>query len=259
MSGSVSSGGQRARHRAAADLQLDDDSGHFHWADTADERARGALVDRLAGDRYLVGQLLRPANFAGPEWERAAEELVRYGVSVLTAWMLRGTIFEKCARRGRPIERPPADSLDEAEALSMAGEVVTVSLAHFRNEVLLAGRWDPSRGASLTTYFIGQCILRFPNIYRRWLATVRNVKFDEHLSIVEGRRHQTIEDDVIYDRLTTDALRLVKSEDARRAILLSGYGYTQSQIAERLGKTDKAVERMLDYARRQIRKGERSA
>jgi hypothetical protein len=30
--------------------------------------------------------------------------------------------------------------------------------------------WDHRRGATLRTYFIGQCLIRFPNIYRRWLA-----------------------------------------------------------------------------------------
>ena len=28
--------------------------------------------------------------------------------------------------------------------------------------------WDPAKGASLTTYFVGQCKRQFPNVYRSW-------------------------------------------------------------------------------------------
>jgi len=28
--------------------------------------------------------------------------------------------------------------------------------------------WDPARGAQLTTYFIGQCLFQYPNVFRRW-------------------------------------------------------------------------------------------
>ena len=249
---------RRGAHDLAAHLQPDEGD-VYGWADTAEERARAARIDRLAGDRDLIGELRR-RGFAGPEYQRTAEELVRYGVGVLTAWIARGTVFDKCAKKGRAVERPPAGALDLIEAESMAGEVITVALAHFRTDVLLPGRWDPARGASLTTFFVGQCILRFPNIYRSWLAQVPEYTLDEATARDERRNPvDSVEDDVIRDRMTAEALRLVRSDDARRALVLVGYGYTQPQIARRLGKTEKAVERMLDYARKQVKKGQRSA
>jgi hypothetical protein len=33
---------------------------------------------------------------------------------------------------------------------------------------LLANRWDPKKGASIKTFFIGQCLIRFVNVYNRW-------------------------------------------------------------------------------------------
>jgi len=38
-----------------------------------------------------------------------------------------------------------------------------------------------------------------------------------------------------------------------------GMGYRQAQIAEHLGMTEKAVERMIHYAKQQVRKGRESA
>jgi len=51
---------------------------------TAPEKSEADRIDRLAGDRDLIGELRR-RGFDGPEFQRAAEELVRYGLSVMTA------------------------------------------------------------------------------------------------------------------------------------------------------------------------------
>jgi hypothetical protein len=229
----------------------------YDWADNARERQGAARIDRLAGDRDLISELRR-CGFTGPEYQRTAEELVRYGVAVMKAWMMTGTIFEKCARRGRAVQRPAAGALDAIEAESMAGEVVTVALAHFRDEVLLPGVWDPAKGASLTTFFIGQCILRFPNIYRNWLAQVPDYDLGQDGLLRRGDGWD-LEDEVLNERAQVEALRLVRNEDARKAMVLWGYGYTYAEIGERLGKTEKAVERMIDYGRQQARRGRGTA
>jgi DNA-directed RNA polymerase specialized sigma24 family protein len=51
----------------------------------------------------------------------------------------------------------------------------------------------------------------------------------------------------------------VRNERARKAMVLWGYGYTYAEIGERLGTTEKAVERMIDYGRKQVRKGKETA
>jgi hypothetical protein len=40
--------------------------------------------------------------------------------------------------------------------------------------VLRRQRWDYRKGASLRTYFIGQCLSRFANVYRRWYTNEQN-------------------------------------------------------------------------------------
>jgi hypothetical protein len=57
-------------------------------------------------------------------------------------------------------------SLDDA--LELSCETVAEAIRCFRERVLIPGKWDPTRKASLRTFFVGQCILQFPNIYRRW-------------------------------------------------------------------------------------------
>jgi hypothetical protein len=71
----------------------------YEWADTDEQRTQAAAIDRLAGDQDLINQL-RVNGFTGTDWQRTAEELVRYGLSTLVSWQLRGTIFDKCAARG---------------------------------------------------------------------------------------------------------------------------------------------------------------
>jgi hypothetical protein len=196
----------------------------------------------------------------GADWEEAAAELVRYAMAVIKSWTWRGTIFEKCAEKNRPVKRPTIDdAFDENEAESMAGEVITVALEQFRRDVLLQDRWDPARGASLTTYFVGLCVLCFPNVYRAWLRSVPPRGWAELDADRTGSGDLPIEDQVIQQWMNADALVLVRNEDARRALVLVGMGYTQPQIADRLGTTTKAVERMLDYARKQVAKRKRTA
>jgi hypothetical protein len=79
-------------------------------------------------------------------------------------------IFERCRSKGfgglPTFDRPFTDD----EVAELANETVAKALAHFRRDVLMKGKWDHRRGATLRTYFIGQCLIRFPNIYRRWWA-----------------------------------------------------------------------------------------
>lgn len=59
---------------------------------------------------------------------------------------------------------------DPENADELANETVAVALNKFRDTNLRRHRWDSTRGATIKTYFIGQCLIRFPNIYRSWLA-----------------------------------------------------------------------------------------
>lgn len=251
MSSGEPTGGDAARLQPPREDSTDVESDLRRIAETDDHLAR------LAGDRDLVDELRRE-HFTGPMWERAAEELVRYGVAVLTAWMLKGKIYHKCAAKGRAIPRAPEGALDYDEAFSIAGEVAAVALHHFRSDVLLPGRWDPARGASLTTYFTGQCILRFPNVWRAWVPRDPAPLRDED-ALSQMARPDSVEDDVIRSLMAAEALQQVRSPQARKAFVMLSLGMNVPQIAERLGVSTHAVESAIAYARRTIRRPRESA
>ena len=236
-------------------------SGTYDWAESDDERRGAENLDRLLGDRQLI-DTIRADNFEGLAYDYAATELAKYAIAVLTAWIVNGTIYAKCAEKARPVQRSRGGPPSHRQAESLAGEVVAVALTRFVEKTLVPDNWDPSRGASLATYFVGQCILSFPNVYRQSRPDhePRGVPVGEEFALLDSRtQDDLVEDDVIRSLTASAAFQMIRSEDAREAFALMSLGYTQVAIAARMGKTVKAVERMIDYARSQVTKERRKA
>ena len=221
--------------------------------------------ERLAADVDLLTWLALH-RFAGRAYERFAEELAKYGYAVMIAWIKKGLILGRCRQRGfGGLPEPPVGAFARADvADELAGETVAKALHHFRDDVLMKGRWDPNRGATIKTYFVGQCLIRFPNIYRSWLAN-------------EARQDAVLVDDndLLEDLAGAGAggvdpadLAVIRQEIAARfrdmsderviaAFVLTAVGLSQREIGGVLGMTEKAVERMLAYHRqRNTRKAE---
>jgi hypothetical protein len=132
-------------------------------------------LERLAADRELVARLARQ-GFRGPEWDRFADVLARYGYQVIRVWILTMKVFPQLRARGLAGGLHPPDDgrrWGSEEADELALETVATAIVKFRQNVLLPGRWTPERGASLKTFFVGQCLIRFANVYRRWLHETR--------------------------------------------------------------------------------------
>lgn len=49
--------------------------------------------------------------------------------------------------------------------MGLARETAAAALHFFRFKVLMKGKWDAAKGASLATFFVGQCRLQFANVY----------------------------------------------------------------------------------------------
>jgi hypothetical protein len=141
----------------------------------AARRAAESLA-RRAHDLEMVNALAL-AQFEGPTFEVFAGELAACGYPVILAWLRRGTIWRHCAERGRPLYPTDAerDILEGQfdERLELALETVAEGPKFFRERVLLAGWWSFDGGATLTTYFIGACLLALPNVFRRWHVAAR--------------------------------------------------------------------------------------
>lgn len=231
-------------------------AGHGHSIQPIDPGSdfarQAARVDRLTADRELVERVMW-RGYAGPEWERFRTALAEYGIAVLRAWIISGRVFVECRRKGfgSIVQRRRATPDD---ALGLAGETVAVALVFFRDQVLIPGRWDMRKGASLNTFFVGACIRNFPNVYRRhdgseiarYLA--REAHVEEEVLMV-GDPAPFNRPDRRYE--LKDAVRSIDDAIVREVLLGDAVGYTQAETAARLGKTRWTVEgRMRRYRAR---------
>jgi hypothetical protein len=233
------------------------------WLNSFDSESRDldrALADlrrreRLAADVDLI-TWLGLNEYAGPAYDRFAEELAKYGYAVMFAWIRKGIIFARCRERGLGgLPEPPVGALAQPEvAAELACETVAKALRHFRDDVLMKGRWDPTRGATIKTYFIGQCLIRFPNIYRSWLATEAHhgavlVDENELLEFLAGGRGADPAELAVIRQEIEVRFKDISDKRLLAAFVLTAAGWSQREIAGATGMTEKAVERMLAYYR----------
>ncbi|MFI6225295.1 sigma-70 family RNA polymerase sigma factor [Nocardia salmonicida] len=229
------------------------------WLDDKEFIPVAENLARLEADAELV-RMLQLGQFSDHVWNPVAEELARYGLAVLQSWIRSHTIFAKVKTKtgwGLPI----LDGWPDAEtAEQLATDTVVNALNYFRDKVLAAGKWDPTRGASLRTYFIGQCLFQFPNLYR----TAYNIEIErqEHELLTDDdtlfRGQERSVEDVLggsrFGSAGEEALAQVTTVMAKIAFGLIVEGYSAAEIAVRLNKTEKQIENMLVYQRSRIRK-----
>ena len=137
------------------------------------ERARVESAKRRLADRALVAELAA-AGFAGPVFDVVETELAAYGIAVMMAWTRTGQIFSRCAAKGRPLRAlPPEWTWTWDDRLEIAIETTARALRYFIDEVLKPGKWDHQGGATLKTFFVGSCLLQFPNVFEAWATEQR--------------------------------------------------------------------------------------
>lgn len=220
------------------------------------ERAQN--VDRLAADVELHLRLAL-LGFTGPEYKEFQEELIRYGLDVMTGFMRSRKIFIRMKEKGWGLPEVDYDLLDHEAQDELVWETVATALYHFHHDVLLKRKWNPSKGARLTTFFIGQCLMRFANIYRAWRNNElrsrdlmephdaeqwndpgsRDVDDPQWLAVARGqiwRATRGIQD----PRLRPVLERIVR-------------GLTYKEIASELDLTEKTVERLVANHRNRIK------
>jgi hypothetical protein len=225
-----------------------------------DELSAAERRSRLAGDAELVEELRRD-GFAGPQWDYFANELARYGLAVIRAWIRKGDIDGKCAEKGfHTTPLPPEMCSDEVAVGSIADETVAEALVAFRDDILARGVWDPDKGASLRTFFIGQCLLQYRNAASRWLRQQHDeTPIDPHDQVlrtaIPGRAIPDVEDDVVRSMTVELILRGAVNERAARALALDACGYSRAEIAADLGTTEVAVAAILKQQEIRLERG----
>ncbi|MFD3572226.1 hypothetical protein [Streptomyces sp. NPDC058667] len=214
------------------------------------QRLQESLERRMA-DQQLV-QLLAREGFAGPRYEVFENDLARYAIAVLRAWMYSGYIFKMASSRGfglnpheLDLERLAADSDLREELASMT---VALALPRFRQRAFVEGGWTFIGGAGITTYFMGACMYDFPNEFRRHRtseAAQRQALLHPHFDneVLPG-----VEAEVVGRQILRDALKDIgpKKVRERAVVALTLDGFTQEEIRDILGeKSVRAIEGVL--------------
>lgn len=212
-------------------------------------------LDRLLGDADLLYQL-QLSGFAPEHWRRPSEEFARYGYDVITGWIFKDRIWREVEAkvRNRFTLRRPARPLDEETVYSLAGDTVVAALEAFLEQVLKKRVWDPQGGASLKTFFIGQCCFQFPNVWRAYMRQQRRYLEEpvaDPSELAPASSLPSPEDVLNQEERVSKILEVVSSQKARQAFSLQADGYSEEEIAEIIGVADaKSIENMLGYQRR---------
>lgn len=231
----------------AADFDFDDD-----------ELPEDEHLDRLLGDSDLLYRL-QVSGYAPEEWRRPSEEFGRYGYDVLVGWMFTGRIWHEVFRKTGRHPRRPDSPFDEDTIRQLCADTVINGLEAFLENVLKKNKWDPQRGASLKSYFVGQCCFQFENVLRSHYRRLKRnredvVKDPSDWEELQGT-NEGADAQVLRHEQKSDALATVSSAKARDAFALQWLGYSEAEIAERLGEPDeKTIENMLGYQRRKAKK-----
>jgi DNA-directed RNA polymerase specialized sigma24 family protein len=201
----------------------------------------------LEADKELVNRLMW-AQYQGPEWRRFTEVLAQYGLQVMRAWIQSGVIFTRCSEKGFGGLKPSNHSMDDANGI--AGETVAQAISAFRRNVLVPARWDPTKGASLKTFFVGQCLLQFSNVYRRWVRETQPAPINRELLAQELASAGSLPAPGHVRALLITTLEKLTEDSPEVIEALIEMGYDQVEIAELLHTTRRAIESKLYRHRR---------
>lgn len=193
------------------------------------------------------------------EWDRLGTKVAKYATGVMVVWARRGRLRSKTLRRSPGGSRLPEDLvLDAHDARSLINEVLVVSLENYRTRSL--PMWNPHGGASLTTWFVNQCLYDLPDVFARWQRLELRERHEaEPLPTdveVEESQHCCGLEDEVTDRMLLDEV-LEDDPDLREVLELRDAGYSREEIAERLGQSVGALRSKTNRAKQRIRNRKR--
>ncbi|MFJ8955204.1 RNA polymerase sigma factor [Streptomyces sp. NPDC102381] len=215
-----------------------------------------ARVARLEADWRIV-DILRRDGFTGPRYDKAAAGWWSYGWRTMVRWSGTGEIFTRARAAGRPV--PPSKittSWSKDDRYQVATDTMIGGMELFRERGLLQGGWTPDGGASLTTYVVGAAIRCFRPAYLTWFRDQQA----GHAELAAHDEERDIPDqravDPYYYAATTDELARIlphiTDNQVREGLGWRSLGYTQAEAAERVGLSEKALERRLSRTRIRI-------
>ncbi|WIX85515.1 hypothetical protein [Amycolatopsis sp. DG1A-15b] len=226
----------------------------------SDEQPQLNLVHDIA-----LLDALKQEGFEGMIWSELSDRLARYGLSVINAWLVSGEIYARATGKNRPAKPPqPPFTRDERNALSI--DTVADGVELFREQGVKANNWDPRKGARLSTYFIGSCVLCFTNLCRKQV-TLRS-RTDLDLFVSDDQEWEAASPSA--ERVALGRIGLgtvLKGDTVPRDVVdlvmtYSVLGYKSREISELISTetttyTPSAVRLMISQYRKQMTKEER--
>lgn len=216
--------------------------------------------ERLAGDRELY-EVLREQGFQGRDYDDFEIELMGYGFACIKKWILTRELLSKCQEKLRFVpteEEVRLDLLTPDETEEIAQDIVVEAVLGFRKDALVGGKWSPTGGASLKTFFVGRCLIEackaMEQRARELERTTRYIQEVEDAELLElPSRKMSLETQFELD----DELRRVAgllSAKELEVTRLHVVGLSAKEIADRLGMLPRNVNKTLERTRAKARK-----
>lgn len=218
-------------------------------------------------DAELVAGLRRD-GCTGVRWALARERLAGYAIGTLQRMFLDGTLIWHTTSLGRPVRFTEAEGADlrsnADDRANLVHEAVYQGLVLVHDEAVLGRKWDPARGASLSTYAVNACLLTLPNIARAWRTARKAVPPTASLDSADiraaidadSRRAQPD----IADRMVTAAefeaeIARMHPDLQRAARLRCTTEQSWAEIAQALGLSPRVLEGLMHRHRKKYRRG----
>jgi len=232
-------------------------------------RARAMIrLDDAARVEQARYELSLDGPVDGPATRQLFDDLWRYAWPVIKAFLRTGRmhgVVQRYAPHRHGAIRPEDmvvlhASEDERDALAI--DVISQTITGFRETAIIKGGWkDYPGGASIRTYFIGNCALNFPRAYAHWsverTGRIEQIAVDHNvdLSEIADQIAALVPDpaDVTTDR---DELRRIigKAHPQTKLILIFiAAGMTYAEIATELRLSVKAVDGRITRFRSKVR------
>ena len=216
---------------------------------------------RRDADQRIV-DILRRDGFEGPRYQKAAAGWWSYGWRTMVKWTGTGEVFARSREAGRPVPTHMITSTwTKDDRHQVATDSVIAGMEIFRDRGLVQGKWSPQGGASLTTYAVGAVLRAFRPAYIAWFRAQQTGQAELDASPDLDEPQRDIPDqraiDPYYSAATHDELSQILPHIAdpqvREALGWRSLGYTQAEAAQRVGLTEKALERRTSRIRVRIR------
>jgi DNA-directed RNA polymerase specialized sigma24 family protein len=180
------------------------------------------------------------------------------GFKTVKTLLRTGELARSSEKMGRPLSWDFDDQrlLRESEDLrdELAAEVLLRAVPFFFSEAVKS--WNPDKGAALTTYFVGSCIMVLNAAYRSWAKTRKRRWFTTADAAVapwlDPNFSRSFTDQVEIEESIRQLFELAKPNQ-KPIVGLLYQGYTAADAALALGLTKRTVEGRIYQLRKQVK------